>query len=81
MIRAALIFLAILSPFFFPWQVAFGIGIVAAFSFPPIIILNGCLLDLLYFNGAGLPAFTFFSFIAAAIAYFVHQFIKTRIIL
>ena len=78
-IRIALCILAVLSPFFFPWPYALVIGFVAALFFPPIALIVGVLIDALYFGGSGLPLFTLYGIIGAAMAYFVHQFVKTRI--
>ncbi len=72
--------LALLAPFFFPWQFALGVGILAAAFFPPIVILTGTFIDVLYFGTKTFPYFTLLGIIFSLISYFVHQFIKTRII-
>jgi hypothetical protein len=75
--------LAVLAPFFFPWPLAFAIGVFASFFIPAIGIVNGGLIDLLYytsFPGAhAFPYFTILGIIAAIFGAFVQQFIKTRI--
>ena len=72
--------LALVAPFFFPWPFALGVGILAAVFFPPIVILTGTLIDVLYFSTKVIPYFTILGFVLSLISYFVHQFIKTRII-
>ncbi len=80
------IVLAFLAPFFFPWPAALALGILASLFFPPAVILTGALIDILYFNGiAGIfrhgsfPYFTIIGIVIAFVAYFVQQFVKTRI--
>ncbi len=84
-ITSILVLLAILAPFFFSWPYALGLGILSSLFFPPIAILNGALIDTLYY-GAGashgshvLPYFTILGCVIAMIAFSVQQFIKTRI--
>ena len=74
-----LVSLAILGPFFFPWSVALILGTFAALFFPPVIILTGVLIDTLYFSTHSFPYFTILSLIIAVVAFFVQQFVKTRI--
>ncbi len=71
--------LALLGPFFFPWQFALIIACIIAFFIPPVILIVGFLLDVLYFSGPELPYFTLIGILGAIITYFVHQFVKTRI--
>ena len=73
------VLLAILAPFFFSWGYALFVGVVASLLFPPAIIFTGVLLDVLYFNSHILPYFTVLSIGIAIAAYFVQQFVKTRI--
>jgi hypothetical protein len=72
--------LALLAPFFFPWPFALGIGILASIFFPPVVILTGTFIDVLYFSSKVFPYFTILGFVLSLISYFVHHFIKTRII-
>jgi hypothetical protein len=77
------VLLAVLAPFFFPWPIAFALGIFSAFFVPPASIINGGLIDMLYFSAQhGLhifPYFTILGVIVAIIGVFVQQFLKTRI--
>jgi hypothetical protein len=81
--RIPLIILALLGPFFFPWQFALILGILVSFVAPFTILLVGVLLDTLYFGGVStgsLPYFTIIGIIFAGICLAVQQFVKTRII-
>ena len=85
-LTAALVFLSLLAPFFFPWPFALGLGVLAALFFPSVVIGTGALLDILYFDGTGglfghggIPYFTIIGCVLAGVAYFVQQFVKTRI--
>ncbi len=77
----AILFLALasLAPFYFPWPFALLLGAVASLIIPPVAIITGGLLDILYYGGVGLPYFTIIGILIAIIAFFVQQFVKTRI--
>ena len=76
----AILFLALatLAPFYFPWQFALLVAIIAALFVPPAAIITGGLLDILYYAGGAIPYFTIIGIFIAIIAFFVQQFIKTR---
>ena len=78
-LAALFLALAALAPFYFPWQAALLISIICALVIPPAAIITGALLDMLYYNGTGLPFFSIIGIFIAIIAFFVQQFIKTRI--
>jgi hypothetical protein len=71
--------LGILAPFFFPVPYVIILAVIIAIFVPPIAFLMGGLLDVLYFNGIGMPYFTIAGFILALLGVFVQQFVKTRI--
>jgi hypothetical protein len=79
LINGLFLALASLAPFFFPWQFALAVGIIASLIVPPAAVITGGLLDILYYDGTGFPYFTIIGIIVAIIAFFVQQFIKTRI--
>jgi hypothetical protein len=78
-ITIALTVLAALAPFFFSWPYALALGFFAACFFPPAILIVGAFLDLLYFNGHGIPHFTLVGLVGSVIFTFVQQFLKARI--
>ncbi len=70
---------AIVAPLYIPWYLAILLAAFAAGFVPPIAIVVGLIFDLLYYPGNGLPYFTILGVLGAAIAFFVHRFVKTRI--
>jgi len=78
-ITSGLVFAALIAPFFFPWQLSVLLSIAASFFFPPAAILSGVLLDALYSGAHGFPYFTPLGVVISVVAYFVQQFMKTRI--
>lgn len=76
--RIVLCVVVLFVPFLIPWFIAVPMAIVAALYVPPIAIVVGLIYDFLYYTG-GVPYFTIAGFVTAGIAYFVHRFIKTRI--
>lgn len=78
-VGALFLALASLAPFFFPLPFALLSAVIAALVVPPAAILTGALLDLLYYSHSGFPYFTIVGVIIAAIAFFVREFFKARI--
>ena len=75
------IFLSLLpfiSAFFFPYPLTLALTLVAGFAFPPMALAAGIFIDLLYYAG-GIPLGTLAGATAALVAYFVRQFVRTRI--
>jgi hypothetical protein len=81
MIRFALVTLALLAPFMFPWQAAALLIFLAATGFPILALLGGVLMDVLYFapGAAALPWGTVIGILGFLAALFVQDFMKTRI--
>jgi hypothetical protein len=73
------IFIAVLAPFLFPWQFSIFVSIAASAFFPPAPLLTGMLLDVLYGGARSVPYFSILGLFLAILAYFVQQFVKTRI--
>jgi hypothetical protein len=71
---------ALVSPFFFPWPFAFFIACAVSLFVPPIALVWGALTEFLYFSGVGVPYFLITGIVVSVVTYFVHQFVKTRII-
>lgn len=71
--------LAVLSVFFFPWPCTVAIALVGGYFFPPIALIAGVLLDVVYSTGHTIPYFSIFGILATFILFFVQQFVKTRI--
>jgi hypothetical protein len=76
-----IVLLAILAPYIFPWPYTLVLSIVASLFFPPTAIIVGALMDFLYYlpHAGSVPIFTIFGVLISTMAYFVHQFLKTRI--
>ncbi len=72
--------LALISPFVFPWVVTLVTAALASVVFPPLGIVVGIMMDILYNSPAtGIPYATIIGALVSGIGYVVHQFIKTRI--
>ncbi|MES2668627.1 MAG: hypothetical protein V4644_02985 [Patescibacteria group bacterium] len=80
MLRAALLLIAFLSFFLFPWQVSVALLFSASLLIPPAGLLLGIIGDLVYYvPGASLlPFLTLWGACATAFALLVHRFVKTR---
>ncbi len=78
-VSVVFIFIAVLAPFLFPWQFSILVSIVASAFFPPAPLLTGMLLDVLYGGARSIPYFTALGLVLGVLAYFVQQFVKTRI--
>lgn len=71
--------LALVSSFFFSWQITLFLAVAGAYVFPPTGILAGLLVDLLYAPRAPYTATLIGLFITAA-AYGVRILVKRNII-
>ena len=78
MIRYALIGLAFLSLFVFPWPLTVALTFVASLYIPPLALLMGALAEILYGTG-GMPYALIVGVVGSVVAYFVRRLIKTRI--
>jgi hypothetical protein len=78
-LRWGIVVLAALAPFLFPLPFTLVLAVVAGYLFPPVLILVGGLLDMLYFGGRGMPYYTVAGACGAGFMLLVQQFIKTRI--
>lgn len=77
--RILLSVVALFTPFLFPWQLAALFTIFITLFVPIIAIPVGVLFDTLYYGSYGFPYFTIAGIVLAIAAYFVQQFVKTRI--
>lgn len=78
-VRVAVVGLALLSLFWFPWPVSLILLFLSGLVFPPAALALGVLADLLYYPGSGLPWGTIWGLILALISAAVRHFVKTRI--
>ena len=74
-----LTFISVLAPFIFPWEFSVFISAIASLFFPPAAFLTGMLLDVLYGSAKSIPYFSLLGLGIGISAYFVQQFMKTRI--
>lgn len=81
MMRAPVILLGVLAPFFFPWYLGAALAFLASVYLPPLALFLGVLYDVLYFvPGASLlPLGTVAGILVFFCALLVHTFVKTRI--
>lgn len=67
------------SLLFFPWHITLVTALAAGFVFPPLALIAGILVDVLYYPGASLPLGTLAGAFLCAFSYGVRRFIETRI--
>ncbi|HEY4489578.1 MAG TPA: hypothetical protein VJA87_03830 [Candidatus Paceibacterota bacterium] len=67
------------SLFFFPWPMTLVASFAAGIVFPPLALIVGVLVDVLYSPGEGLFVGTLWGAGLAALAYGVRYFVRTRI--
>ncbi|KND52048.1 MAG: hypothetical protein ABA06_02170 [Parcubacteria bacterium C7867-001] len=79
MMRASLIFLALLSPFIFPSPLSGALSFAAALVYPPVALVVGLIADALYYPGSGYPLATLIGVAIALVAFFMRGFAKARI--
>lgn len=77
--RAGVVILACLSPFLFPSIVTAVLAFCAALVFPPLPILIGMLMDLLYEPAGYWPMASIVGVILCIVALLVRSFVKARI--
>jgi hypothetical protein len=77
--RASIIVLACASPFLFPSAVTAILAFAAALIFPPLAILLGILMDLLYEPANYWPVASIVGVLLCVVAVIVRTFVKTRI--
>lgn len=78
-VRISIVFLACISPFLFPSIVTALLAFGAALVFPPLALLIGMLMDLLYQPAGYWPLASSAGIVLCLIAFFVRSFVKTRI--
>lgn len=68
------------SLFFFPWPMTLIASFAAGLVFPPLALIIGILVDVLYSPGTGWHLIgTFTGLIVTALAYGVRYFVRTRV--
>lgn len=77
--RAGIIVLACIAPFVFPSAVTAALAFAAALIFPPLAILIGMLMDLLYEPAGYWPLASMIGVLLCALALLVRSFVKARI--
>ena len=78
MIRIALIALALVTPFFMPWQFAVLISLIASYFLPPVALIVGVLFEVLY-GTATIPYALILGVVAMLFMYGVRSFVRARI--
>lgn len=74
------IVIALASPLLFPWPLTLALVAVASVILPPLGILAGILTDALYYTPpVSIPYASLIGLLLSVLGYFVHRFIKTRI--
>jgi len=77
--KVAIILLACASPFLFPYAITAMLAFAAALIFPPLALLLGMTIDLLYEPSAYWPLASIVGVIICLTAVFVRSFVKARI--
>ena len=67
------------SLFFFPWPMTLIASVASGLVFPPLPLIVGVLVDVLYYPGGGLPVGTLWGLGIAAFAYIVRYIVRRRI--
>jgi hypothetical protein len=78
-VRAGIIILSCVSPFLFPSAITALLAFAAALIFPPLALLLGILMDLLYEPSNYWPIASIVGAILCVLALLVRSFVKTRI--
>lgn len=76
LILAALPFAAL---FIFPWKLTLALSFIAGLVYPPIPLIVGALIDILYYPGAGWLYGLTWGLILAILTYVVRYIAQTRI--
>ncbi|MDB5237682.1 MAG: hypothetical protein JWL88_784 [Parcubacteria group bacterium] len=78
-VRISIVILACASPFLFPAIITAILAFAAALVFPPLAILLGMLMDLLYEPSNYWPVASIAGLLLCLIALVVRSFVKARI--
>jgi hypothetical protein len=69
-----------ISLFFFPWPMTLIASFAAGLVFPPLALIVGILVDVLYSSGTSWHLIgTFSGLIVTALSYCVRYFVRTRV--
>lgn len=81
MLRITALLLAAIGIIAFPWQLTMVFVTIAALFIPPIMLLFGVLMDILYYvpGAYPVPLYTILGLVGFIIAEIVHSFMKARI--
>ena len=81
MIRSALVALALLAPFWFPYPLTLALSFAASLSFPPSALLAGALAEALYHAPGmkALPVAFLSGCVLSGLALLVRRFAASRI--
>lgn len=81
MTRALALLFAAIGVIAFPWPLTAAFVVVSALFVPPVILLAGVLVDILYYvpGAYPVPLYTILGLIGFIIAEIVHSFMKARI--
>jgi hypothetical protein len=81
MIRIPALILAAIGTVAFPWPLTAVFVMIAALFVPPVMILFGVLMDILYYvpGAYPVPLYTILGLVGFIIAEIVHSFMKARI--
>jgi len=81
LLRISSLILALVGIFSFPWALALSFAFIASLFTPPLALLFGVLMDVLYFvpGAYPIPLFTLIGLAGFLIALSVQSFVKTRI--
>lgn len=65
----------------FPWPLTVAFAVIASLFVPPVILLAGVLMDILYYvpGAYPVPLYTILGLVGFIIAEIVHSFMKARI--
>jgi hypothetical protein len=78
-IQIGILVLATLAPFFFPTGLTATLAFLSALIFPPMALVLGILMDLLYLPGNSWPLATLAGAVVCLFAIAVRSFVKARI--
>ncbi len=77
-VKSIVIIFALIAPFLFPWPLTVALALIAAYFFPPVVLVIGALTELLYGSGS-IP----YVFLGSLVAFFmmagVRRIVKARI--
>ena len=81
MLRISALILAAVGTVAFPWPLTAAFVVVAALFVPPVMLLTGVLMDMLYYvpGAYPVPLYTLLGLVGFIIVEIVHSFMKARI--